>query len=74
MNEWFDTPGELAAVASILTVVFASLIWLIRAVGAMNRQFKPNGGESTRDQLNRIEARLDSHLDFHLNNNGKGQE
>lgn len=73
MIEWLDTPGEVGAVVSIVAVVMASLVWLIRAVTAMNRQFRPNGGSSARDQLNRIEAKLDAHLAWHLDNPTKGK-
>lgn len=71
--DWFDTPAEIAVIVGLLSVVLGALSWLIKAQIAMQREFKPNGGSSTRDQLNRIEGdvrdlrkRLDDHIQYHL--------
>jgi len=64
------TVGGLA----ILTTILGGVVWLIRATIAMQRDLtKPNGGSSTRDSLNRIEAdlrqmngRLDDHIEWHM--------
>jgi len=71
--EWLDTPGEIAAILAILTVVMSALIWLIRAQINMQQQFKPNGGSSAKDSLDRIERKLDrveekidNHITWHL--------
>lgn len=66
MSEWLNTPGEVAALASILAIFAAALVWLIRAVVVMSREFRPNGGSSARDQLDRIEAKIDGHITWHL--------
>jgi len=57
-----------------LSALLAGIIWLIRAQVAMQREFKPNGGSSTRDSLNRIEkdvreirGKIDDHIEWHLN-------
>ena len=54
--------------------ILAGLLWIIKAQVHMMREFKPNGGESTRDSLNRIEddlrelrSRIDGHVEWHLN-------
>ena len=59
----------------IATALLAGLVWLIRAQVALQKEFKPNGGLSTRDSLNRIESdlremrgRIDDHVEWHLDN------
>jgi hypothetical protein len=73
MPEWLDSPGELLTTISIAGACFAALIWLIRSQVIMSREFKPNGGTTTRDALNRIERKLDAvehkidnHIEWHL--------
>lgn len=58
---------------AILSGILAGLIWLIRATVSMQREFKPNGGSSTRDSLNRIErdvreirGKVDDHIEWHM--------
>jgi len=69
--------AEIIAIAvgvvSLLTAMTAGLAWLIRAQLAMQREFKPNGGTSTRDALNRIEtdvreirSKVDDHIGWHM--------
>ncbi len=70
-------PAEIIGVTvggiAILSAVLGGVIWLIKAQVAMSREFKPNGGSSTRDSLNRIEAdvrrvaeKVDDHIDWHM--------
>jgi hypothetical protein len=54
-----------STVVGIAAVILGALLWLIRAQVSMMKEFRPNGGASMRDQLNRIEARLDNHIDNH---------
>jgi len=82
MPEWIDTPAEALVILSLVSVVLAGLLWLMRAQAAMAREMKPNGGTSIRDALNRIEdgqaeiksdvrdvrARIDGHIDWHMDN------
>lgn len=75
MPEWFNEPGEVLAVISIVAAAFAGLLWLINAVDAIKHETKPNSGQSLRDAVDRIESqvtklndKLDSHIDWHLNN------
>jgi len=73
------TPTEIAGLIaigiSISSALLAGLLWVIRAVIAMQKEFKPNGGSSTRDTLNEIRNdvreirnKVDDHIDWHLGN------
>lgn len=73
MPEWLDTPGELLTVITIVSAALGALTWLIRSQVSMSREFRPNGGSSTRDALDRIERKLDNverkvddHINWHL--------
>ena len=73
MPDWLDTPGEFLTVITITSIVLAALMWLIRAVSAIQHETKPNSGLSMRDSINRIEAnvdklndKLDGHITWHL--------
>lgn len=73
MPDWLNTPAEALTLLSIAGVAVAALTWLIRSQLAMSREFKPNGGSSTRDALDRIERKLDTvetkidnHITWHL--------
>lgn len=68
----FDSPGDLAAVVAVVTAILAGILYLIKAQTAISREFKRNGGSSTKDVLWRIERdlvavreRLDQHIDTH---------
>ena len=54
------TPTEWAAVITccigVVAAVYSGVKVMIRSV---LEEFKPNGGSSLKDQVNRIEARLD---------------
>ena len=73
MPDWLDTPGELLTIVTITSIVLAALMWLIKAVSAIQHETKPNSGMSMRDSINRIEAsvdrlndKLDGHITWHL--------
>jgi hypothetical protein len=73
MPDWLDTTGEFLTVLSITALVFAALMWIIKAVSAIQHETKPNSGMSMRDSINRIEAsvdrlneKLDGHITWHL--------
>jgi type II secretory pathway component PulC len=66
---------SLVAVSlSIVTAVLGGLMWVIKAqVTSMRKDLQPNGGSSTKDQLNRIERdvsevrhKVDDHITWHL--------
>jgi len=65
--------GLVVGALAIFTAIISGLVWLIRSQLAMQREFKPNGGASTRDSLNRIEkdvreirGKVDDHIDWHM--------
>jgi hypothetical protein len=65
--------GIIVAAIAVVSAVLGGILWLIRAQVAMQREFKPNGGSSTRDSLNRIEkdvrdirGKIDDHIDWHM--------
>ena len=72
------TAGEIISLVavslSIVTAVLGGLMWVIKAqVTSMRRDLQPNGGSSTKDQLNRIErdvrevrSKVDDHITWHL--------
>ena len=76
MPDWLNEPGEWTAVITIFTSVMAALLWIIRREILMQRkEFKPNGGSSTRDALVRIERdvrdirhKVDDHIKWHMDN------
>ena len=67
--DWMDSPPEILTVLSIGGVIVGILFWIIDSrLNKVLREFKPNGGTSVRDQLNRIEGKIDGHIDWHMNN------
>jgi hypothetical protein len=58
--------GIVVGALAIVTAIISGLVWLIRSQLAMQKQFQPNGGQSVRDSLNRIEAKVDNHIDWHM--------
>ena len=51
------------AIIGILTAVFSSMRFIIKSI---MRELLPNDGHSMRDQVNRIEGRLDALYDLLL--------
>jgi hypothetical protein len=56
-NEWAAVIG---CVLAIMTAVYSAMRFMVRAI---MRELMPNGGTSLKDQVNRIEKRLDSLVD-----------
>ncbi len=52
-NEWV---GLSVGVCAIVTSLLVGLRWVIKSY---LQELKPNGGSSMKDQLNRLEARVD---------------
>ena len=52
-NEWV---GIAVGVCAISTSLLVGLRWVIKSY---LQELKPNGGSSMKDQLNRLEARVD---------------
>lgn len=66
---------SLVAVSlSIVIAVLGGLMWIIKSqIHFLAQDMKPNGGSSTKDQLNRIErdvievrGKVDDHITWHL--------
>ena len=59
---------------AIVTTLLGGLMWVVKAqVTSMQKEFKPNGGNSVRDTLNEIRtdvrevrAKVDDHIEWHL--------
>lgn len=63
----FDSPSEWAAILSIAALVFAGLFFVIDArVRRILAELKPNHGSSVRDAIDRIESKIDGHVQWHL--------
>ena len=74
------TAGEIISLVavslSIETALLGGLLWVVKAqVQAMRKDLQPNGGTSTKDQLNRIESdirevrhKVDDHITWHIDN------
>jgi len=79
---WVQSPGDVAAVLSIIGVVLGVLWFLIDVrVAKILKELKPNGGDSFSDRLERnhrelrdelltsterIERKIDKHLGWHM--------
>ena len=57
-SEWAQL---IAAATATLTGLFIGLRWLVR--GWLN-ELRPNGGNSIKDQVNRLETRVDKIYDL----------
>jgi hypothetical protein len=65
--DWMDSPPEILTLLSIAGIIMGALFWIIDSrLGKLLREFKPNGGSSVKDQLDRIESKIDGHLNWHL--------
>jgi hypothetical protein len=71
-----SNPGDLVPIFVIASIVLGALVWIIRAQLSMEKQFKPNGGASLRDSIDRLERNdnyLRDRLDAHIDQHQKGQ-
>lgn len=72
------TASEITALVSVavtvITALLGGLLWVVKSqVSSMQKDLKPNGGSSIKDQLNRIEVdvrdvrgKVDDHISWHL--------
>ena len=51
------TPELIAAFGGVLTAILGSVFAMMRF---LIKEFRPNGGSSTKDQLNRLEVSINS--------------
>jgi len=54
VGEWTAVGGLVIAV---LTAIYSSMRFMVKSI---MRELQPNGGNSLKDQVSRIEARLDT--------------
>ena len=60
-------PDQILTLLSIGAIIMGGLFWIIDSrLSKVLNQFKPNGGTSVKDQLDRIEAKIDGHLNWHM--------
>lgn len=65
--DWLDSPQEVLTLLSIGGVIVGVLFYVIDTrLNKVLKEFKPNGGSSVKDQLDRIESKVDGHLQWHL--------
>lgn len=57
MNISLEIIGMVVAISSVITAVAAGVRWLTKHYfEEIKKEFKPNGGSSMKDQVNRLEA------------------
>ena len=67
MPSWIDDWSDPTVILTLLVIFFSALLWVIkREVGAVQHEMQPNSGNSMRDAVNRIEEKLDQHIQWHL--------
>lgn len=73
-----DNPSQVLTLLSIAAIIIGVLFWLIDSrLNKVMAEFEPNGGSSVRDQLDRIEKKVDAvetkvdgHINWHMNQKG----
>ena len=73
-----DNPSQILTLLSIAAIIIGVLFWLIDSrLNKVMAEFQPNGGSSVRDQLDRIEKKVDAvetkvdgHINWHMNQKG----
>jgi len=67
MPEWFDNINDLPVDIVIVGAVISTLAFYINAkVDKILHEMFPNSGSSMRDSIDRIESKLDKHIDWHM--------
>lgn len=73
-----DNPSQILTLLSIAAIIIGVLFWLIDSrLNKVMAEFEPNNGSSVRDQLDRIEKKVDAvetkvdgHINWHMNQKG----
>lgn len=66
---FIDTPPELLTLLTIGGLIMAALFFIIDArIRKTLAELKPNHGSSLRDAVDRIESKIDGHINWHLEN------
>jgi uncharacterized membrane protein len=67
MPDWIDTPPEVLTLVTIIGTVMGVLFFIIDSrVRKTLAELKPNHGSSLRDAVDRIESKIDGHIQWHL--------
>lgn len=72
-------PEQILTYLSIGAVIVTALFFLIDSrIGKVLQELRPNGGQSARDALDRIEKKIDqvedkveSHIEWHMSQKGQ---
>lgn len=72
MPDWFNDLADVPVIILIMTTFLGVLSWVIkREVGAVKHEVFPNSGTSMRDAVDRIEKKMDDHIEWHLTHRDK---
>ena len=75
MPDWFNDLADIPVIIAIMTAVVTALAWVIkREVSQVKHEVFPNSGASMRDAIDRIEMKLDSHIEWHLTHRDKWEK
>ena len=67
LPDWFDSINDIPVVLTIVTAFFGAVLWVInQKIEAVKHEVKPNSGASMRDAVDRIEEKLDRHIEWHI--------
>lgn len=68
LPNWFDDFADVPVILTVMTAFFTGLFWVIRKeVNSIKHEMFPNSGKSMRDAIDRIENKVDSHIEWHMN-------
>lgn len=72
MPDWFNDFADVPVLILLFSTFFAALMWVIkREVTQVKHEVFPNSGTSMRDAVDRIEKKLDTHIEWHLTHREK---
>lgn len=67
LPDWFNSIDDIPVVITILAAFFGAVLWVInQKIEAIKHEVQPNSGRSMKDTVDRIEAKLDQHIHWHL--------
>jgi hypothetical protein len=67
MPDWFNDFSDIPIILAIMTTFFAAVTYVIkREVTTVKHEVFPNSGTSLRDAIDRIEKKLDTHIEWHM--------
>lgn len=67
MPDWFNSIDDAPVILLLVTAVIGALTFVINSkVDKVLHEMFPNSGASMRDAINRIETKLDNHIEWHM--------